>query len=220
MVVLAAAPFVVCSGCDDDLSRYFPLAPGLSWRYRVQLAQSSGSAAADTAVVTNLNPVTLFSRSVVPQRSELFGQTVVRFLAHTATGVVEFAQQTGQNPPVARDPPDYLLRVPVTVGTNWSSTWESTQAGAQTSLPTVKTIAGIRDTVMVPAGTFADCLHMKIAGKAEVGLPTGPVAIEVTGDEWYAPHIGFIKGAFREVVNQGQATSDLSMSLEIFDSRI
>lgn len=219
MVVLAAAPLVVCSGCDDDLSRYFPLAPGLSWRYRVQLAQSNGIAA-DAAVVTNLNPVTLFSRSVVPQRSELFGQTVVRFLAHTATGVVEFAQQTGQNPPVARDPPDYLLRVPVTVGTNWSSTWESTQAGAQTSLPTVKTIAGIRDTVMVPAGTFADCLHMKIAGKAEVGLPTGPVAIEVTGDEWYAPHIGFIKGAFREVVNQGQATSDLSMSLEIFDSRI
>lgn len=219
MVVLAAAPLVVCSGCDDDLSRYFPLAPGLSWRYRVQLAQSSGSVA-DTAVVTNLNPVTLFSRSVVPQHSELFGQTVVRFLAHTATGVVEFAQQTGQNPPVARDPPDYLLRVPVAVGTNWSSTWESTQAGAQTSLPTVKTIAGIRDTVMVPAGTFADCLHMKIAGKAEVGLPTGPVVIEVTGDEWYAPHIGFIKGAFREVVNQGQATSDLSMSLEIFDSRI
>lgn len=220
MTVLAGAPLVVCGGCDDDLSRYYPLAPGLSWRYRVRVVQSSGTAI-DTALVTNLNPVTLLGRSLVPQRSQLFGQTVVRFLARTETGVVQFAQQTGQNPPVARDPPDYILRVPVTIGTSWSSTWESTQAGSHTSLPTVKTIAGLRDTVMVPAGTFADCLHMKIAGRAEVRLPSGPVVpIEVTGDEWYAPRIGFIRGAFREAVNQGQTTSDLAMSLEIFDSRI
>lgn len=219
MAVLAAAPLIVCSGCEDELSLYYPLAPGLSWRYRVQLAQNNGTTS-DTAVVTNLNPVALFGRSLVPQRSELFGQTMVRFLAHTQTGVVQFAQQTGQNLPVARDPPDYLLRVPVTIGTSWSSTWESTWGGTHTSFPTVKTIAGIRDTIMVPAGTFAECLHMKIAGKAEVRLPTGPATIEVTGDEWYAPRIGFIRGAFREIVDQGQATSDLAMSLEIFDSRI
>ena len=216
LAVLAAVPFVVCSGCDDELAMYYPLAPGLTWRYRVLLAQNSG-AAGDTAVVTNLKPVMLFGRTLVPQRSELFGQTVVRYLAHTQAGVVQFAQQAGQNPPVARDPPDYLLRVPVTVGTSWSSTWESTRGGTHVLFPTVKTIAGTRDTIMVPAGTLADCLHMKIAGKAEVALPTGPVTIEVAGDEWYAPRIGFIKGAFREVVNQGQATSDLSMSLEIFD---
>ena len=70
LAVLAAVPFVVCSGCDDELAMYYPLAPGLTWRYRVLLAQNSG-AAGYTAVVTNLKPVMLFGRTLVPQRSEL-----------------------------------------------------------------------------------------------------------------------------------------------------
>ena len=213
--LLAVVSLVVCSGCDDDLDGYYPLEAGHAWQYRV-LVMQEGGALRGTAVVANLPPATVFGRVSVPQRSELFGKTVVRFLAATNVGVVEFAQQAGTAPPVADDPPDYVLRLPVAAGTSWSSIWKSTRDGGWVSFPTVKTITGTRETVMVPAGTFAECLRVKIAGKAEAALLTGSVTIEVTGEEWYAPDVGFIKGAFRETVNQGEATSELAINLESF----
>jgi hypothetical protein len=45
---------------------------------------------------------------------------------------------------------------------------------------------------------------------------SGPATIEVRGDEWYAPEIGFIKGAFSETVNSGEATTELGMDLASF----
>lgn len=217
LAVLAGTPLAVCTGCQDRLALYYPLAAELTWRYRVVLVQGSETFT-DTAVVTNLSPVSIFDRTLTPQRSQLFGLTVVRFIAQTASGVALFAQQHGEEPPVAREPADYLLRTPVAVGTSWSSSWESTGTTTAVRFPTVKTIASTRATIMVPAGTYADCLHVKITGKAEVALPRGRTTIEVAGEEWYAPRIGFIKSVFRETLNQGEAVSELAMSLAIFDS--
>jgi hypothetical protein len=84
-------------------------------------------------------------------------------------------------------------------------------------VPSVKAIAGVNETVMVPAGTFAGCLRLRITGKADVALASGPATIEVQGDEWYAPQVGFIKGTFRETVSGGHpATTELGMDLESY----
>lgn len=212
--LFAIISLIVCSACgDSDLEGYYPLKAGRAWRYQVSVMQQGG-ALSGTAIVANLPRTTVFGRSGVPQRSELVGETVVRFMSATGGGVMEYAQQAGSAPPVSQDPPDYVLRTPVITGTSWASVWRSTNG--RISFPTVKTITGTRETVMVPAGTFAECLRVKITGKEEVALSAGPATIEVAGEEWYAPDVGFIKGAFRETLNQGEATSELAMYLESF----
>ncbi|HYN37984.1 MAG TPA: hypothetical protein VES39_01910 [Rhodospirillales bacterium] len=194
---------------------YYPLDAGIVWQYRVSLIEG-GAVVAGNANVLNLEPATIFDHTAVPQRSDLFGQTVVRYLAQTEGGIVQIAQQSGTAPPVANNPPDYVLRLPLNSGTSWSSTWNSARERGRVSFPTVKTITGNRDTVMVPAGTFTDCLHVRIAGRSEVALLAGPATVAVTGEEWYAPDVGFIKGAFRETVNQGEAAIELAINLESF----
>jgi hypothetical protein len=105
---------------------------------------------------------------------------------------------------------------PLADGTTWSSTWQSTQEGRRMSFPTVKAIIAVNETVMVPAGTFAGCLRLRITGKSDVNLTSGAATIEVQGTEWYAPNVGFIKGAFRETINGGESSTELAMDLESF----
>lgn len=213
---LALSAILLGSGCQArDLQAFYPLDAGRAWQYRVSVVNENG-AVSETAVVSNFPEEDVLGRRGVPQRSQAFGKTVVRFVAATDAGVVQFAQQAGDSAPVGNDPPDYILKTPIAPGTNWPSVWNGARLDGAISLPTVKTIAGTRETVMVPAGTFAECVRVKVAGKAEVTLPAGRATIEVSGDEWYARDVGFIKGAFRETVNQGEGTLELAMNLENF----
>lgn len=212
---LAALLLFAGAGCDDDLTTYYPMDEGRTWNYRVSVSQDGESVSAN-AVVANLATADVLGRTGVPQRSELFGQTVVRYLTERSDGIVEYAQQSGDTAPVAKDRPDYVLKIPIVPGTSWSSSWQSTTGGTPVDFPTVKAISTIRETVIVPAGTFADCLRIRIAGKNELGLPKGQTIIEVRGEEWYAPGVGFIKGTFRETVNHGEATTELAINLESF----
>jgi hypothetical protein len=206
---------LACCGSSDDLERYYPLASGLTWEYRVSLTRH-GDVAASQATVENLPAATVLGQTGVPQRSETFGHEVIRYLADDDRGIFEFAQQSGGNALVKNDPVDYVLKVPLATGTTWASTWQSTHNGSNISFPTVKAISGTKETVMVTAGTFIDCVHVKITGKADVSLASRATTIEVLGDEWYAPNVGFIKGSFREQVNLGEAVTELGMDLQSF----
>ena len=217
LAAVAALTAALLGGCRDDLSRFYPLDAGMAWQYRVSLTQG-WEATVTTADVANLQPTQVLGRTGVPQRSEMFGQTLVRYLARDERGVFEFAQQQagGVITAVGNDTPNFVLRVPLVDGTTWPSTWQSTRDGRQVSFPTVKAIAATDETVMVPAGTFSRCIRLRITGKAQASLASGPATIEVHGDEWYAPDIGFIKGVFRETVNSGEATAELGMELASF----
>ncbi len=209
---LAVSAILLGIGCQaGDLQAFYPLEAGRAWQYRVSVVNENG-AVNETAVVSNSPEEDVLGRRGVPQLSQAFGKTVVRFVAATESGVVQFAQQAGNTAPVVNDPPDYILKAPIAPGTNWPSVWNGGRLDGAISLPTVKTIASTRETVMVPAGTFAECVRVKVAGKAEVTLPAGRATVEVSGDEWYARDVGFIKGAFRETVNQGEGTLELAMN--------
>jgi hypothetical protein len=215
LAAVAGLAALLLWSCQDDLTRYYPLDAGLTWRYRVSLAEGGGLITT-TADVANLRPADVLGRTAIPQRSEMFGQSLVRYLAKDRRGVFEYAQQAGSGTPVGKDAPNYVLILPVADGTAWSSTWQSTRDGRQQPFPTVKAIAATDETVTVPAGTFSGCLRLKIIGKAQVNLPGGPATIEVRGDEWYAPEIGFIKGTFSETMNSGEATAEIGMDLASF----
>ena len=214
---VAALVSALLSSCQDDLARYYPLETGLAWHYRVTLTQDREVTPA-TADVVNLQPTNVLGRTGVPQQSEMFGQNLVRYLAKDERGIFEFAQQQAGRgvTPVGNGTPNYVLRVPLAEGTTWPSTWQSTRDGRRMSFPTVKTIVRTDETVMVPAGTFSDCIRLKITGKGQANLASGPATIEVQGDEWYAPDIGFIKGIFRETLNSGEAPVELAMDLASF----
>ena len=207
MVVAMAG---LSAACQDDLDHYYPLDAGLTWQYRVSLAQ--GDVTATPASVANLEPREVLGRSAVPQRSQMFGQTQVRYLINDNSGIAEFAKQAG-DVPVLQDPPNYVLKTPLEVGTSWSSTWQTTREGIPVSFPTVKAITATNETITVPAGTFIGCLHVRITGKGDVRLATGPATIEVIGDEWYAADVGYVKGTFRETIDAGASTTELGMDL-------
>lgn len=215
--VAALVSALLLSSCQDDPSRYYPLEAGLAWHYRVTLTQGR-EVTPTTADVVNLPPTNVLGRTGVPQQSEMFDQSLLRYLAQDERGIFEFAQQQagGGVTPVGNGTPNFILRVPLANGTTWPSTWQSTRAGRPMSFPTVKAIAATDETVMVPAGTFSDCIHLKITGKGQANLASGPQTIEVQGDEWYAPDIGFIKGTFRETLNSGEAPAEMTMDLASF----
>lgn len=211
LLPLVVAMAGLSAACQDDFDHYYPLDAELTWQYRVSLAQ--GDVTAIPASVTNLEPREVLGRSAVPQRSQMFGQTLVRYLINDDNGIMEFAQQVG-DVPLLRDPPNYVLKTPLEVGTSWSSTWQTMRDGLPVSFPTVKTITATNETITVPAGTFVGCLHVRITGKGDVRLATGPATIEVIGDEWYAAGVGYVKGTFRETVDAGASITELGMALE------
>jgi hypothetical protein len=213
---IAVLTLALCLGCHGDLTRYYPLDPGFAWQYRVSLTEDHKLTVVRADVV-NMQESHLLGRKTVPQRSDMFGQILIRFLVLDGRGVFEYAQQVGDGVPISTEPPNYVLRAPVADGTTWSSSWHTVKEGRRLSVPTVKTIAAGNETVMVPAGTFAGCLRVRITGKVNVNLRSGPSTIDVQGDEWYAPEVGFIKGTFRETVNGGQlGSTELGMLLDSF----
>lgn len=214
--VVALLTLTLCLGCHSDLTRYYPLDPGFAWQYRVSLTESHDLTSTRGEIV-NMEETRLLGRRTIPQRSEMFGQILIRFLATDRGGVFEYAQQVGDGAPISTEAPNYVLRAPIADGTTWSSSWQTVKDGRRLSVPTVKAIAAVNETIMVPAGTFAGCLRLRITGKIDVNLRSGPSTIDVQGDEWYAPGVGFIKGTFRETVNGGHlSTSERSMLLDSF----
>lgn len=213
---IAVMALALCLGCHGDLTRYYPLDPGFAWQYRVSLTEGN-ELTVTRADIVNMQETHLLGRRTIPQRSDMFGQILIRFLVIDGRGVFEYAQQVGDGVPISTEPPNYVLRAPVADGTTWSSNWQTVKDGRRLSVPTVKAIAAVNETVMVPAGTFADCLRLRITGKVDVNLRSGPSTIDVQGDEWYAPGVGFIKGTFRETVNGGHlSTTELGMLLDSF----
>ena len=186
-------------GCGRNSDDYYPLDVGQSWTYALTIHQSGTSTPIEAAsTVTNLPRRSLNGWSVTPQEGRQFGQVLVRFIAKNADGIVEIATQSGEAAPQMKEPPNYVLKLPLQVGTEWASAWQSNQFGAVTMIPISKRIAERGRPRATAAGRFDDCLRLQISGSGAVPAPSGPAGIKVEGEEWYCPKIGFIEGMFRE----------------------
>jgi hypothetical protein len=101
---------------------------------------------------------------------------------------------------IKRDPPNYVLKLPLNVGESWQATWQSNQFAQTTLIPMTKTVAENDGKISVPAGEFDDLLLVRIDGHGPVIGPGGPVDVRVVGEEWFKPEVGLIRGSFREEV--------------------
>lgn len=208
-----------CSG-TTEAERYYPLADGRRWSY-VMIIRNGTEPDARTletsSTVTNLPALRFAGKKVTPQQTEAFGQSQVRLIHASADGVAEVATQTDPTAqPVARVPPNEVLRSPLQVGRSWPSTWQSNQFAQTTLVPMTKTVARTDGRITLPAGEFGDCLVLSIEGHGPVNAPEGPVNVTVEGEEWFAPGVGLVRGSFREEV-AGRPENATRVDLDLAD---
>jgi hypothetical protein len=197
---LAAAALLVAA-CAPPSERYYPLDAGRSWTYAMTIQPASGQAATATSLVTNLSERTVAGRTVTPQQAEAFDQRRLRFISVDDRGVVEIADQdSNASEPQIKSPPNSILKTPIAVGATWETTWETNQFGKRTLLPMTKKIESTEGPCTVPAGTFSNCLHLRLTGSGPVSADDGSAIVDVDGEEWFAPSVGYVRGIFMESV--------------------
>ena len=152
--------------------------------------------------VTNLPAQRFEDSAVTPQQSEVSGQRSNRLIAAVNDGIAEVATQPDPGAsPIPRRPPNYVLKLPLTVGKSWQATWQSNQFAHTTPIPMTKTVALNDGKIRVPAGEFDGLLLVRIDGHGPVSGPGGPVDVRVVGEEWFKRGVGLIRGSFREEVH-------------------
>jgi hypothetical protein len=178
LVSLALLPF--SQARSDELSEsYFPLKAGMRWEYTVTSTQGQPQ----KLLITNLAPQDVSGANVTPRKSEMGGATVIEFMKQDDTGVYRYAEQKGAKAsPDLVTPMECHLKFPITQGNNWNM---GTKVGNSTVNLNLS-IESVSDQVMVPAGTFKDCLKVKQVGENAAGTT-------VLGYEWYAPKVGVVK---------------------------
>lgn len=199
---LPAAVALLVSACaTTPVARYYPLDAGRSWTYTTLIQSASGQGATAETRVANLPALTLAGRTVTPQETEAFGQRRLRFISADDHGVVEIADQdsTAAEPQI-RDPVNTILKMPLAAGAAWETTWETNQFGRRTLLPMTKTVESTDRPCTAAAGTFDNCLHLTLNGSGPARADTGSAIVDVTGEEWFAPGVGYVRGLFTESV--------------------
>ena len=216
---LSAARAAPGSGSSpNEAETYYPLAAGRTWSYGMTMRQGNEANAGSTQLsrkVTNLPAQQFEDSTVTPQQYEMPGQLSNDLVAAVNDGVAEMATQPDPGAsPIPLRPPNYVLKLPLTVGKSWQATWQSQQFAHTTPIPMTKTVALNDGKIRVPAGDFDGLLMLRIDGHGPVSAPGGPVDVRVVGEEWFKRDIGLIRGSFHEEV-QGYPDNASSVDLDL-----
>ncbi len=157
--------------------------------------------------ISNLAARELMGKMVTPQKylMEVNGQphSGFQYVAQDAYGIFIYAQQEANDvEPKVRSTTMYALKTPLKVGSSWDATLDS-RGGPQVSAKA--TVASIDEVVDAPAGTFKDCVRIRITAP----LPGGK---EIEAFIWYAPSVGQVKS----ITPLGAGSDKLSIQLEFF----
>ncbi len=183
--------FCLCFGlaaCSQAPTQYYPLTQGRTWTYQLSIKTAGGQEGDATLKVTNLAARKLRGRIVTPQKAKVQFRGEAHFefdyMAQDRNGIYTYAEQGPRDvEPQVKTKREYTLKLPIKVGTSWSS---SVDLPGSNVVPGKATIEGVGETVDVPAGTFNGCVKVHIVGAAK----------GTTGDEqylWFAPSVGMVK---------------------------
>ncbi len=192
---------MIVTACAMPTDRYYPLEAGRTWTYATVIQPARGQKTTADTHVTNLKEQTVAGRTVTPQETEAFGQRRLRFISVDGRGVAEIADQDSSAPePRIKSPPNTIVKLPITVGAAWETTWETNQFGTRTLLPMTKKVESTDRPCNTAAGAFSTCLHLRLIGSGPVRTAEGSAVVDVAGEEWFAPGVGYIRGVFDESV--------------------
>lgn len=191
------------AACSQEPTRYYPLTQGRTWTYQLSIKTAGGQEGDATLKVTNLAARKLRGRTVTPQKAKMQFRGEAHFefdyMAQDRNGIYTYAEQSPRDvEPQVKTRREYTLKLPIKVGTSWSS---SVDAPGANTVPGKATIEGVGETVDVPAGTFNGCVKVHIVGAAK----------GTSGDEqylWFAPSVGLIK----EITKAGSGEASLQLT--------
>jgi hypothetical protein len=195
LLLLHALMCSVLCACSPSAPDFYPTAPGKWWQYEVE-TQILGESSRHRLVVQNRR---YDGRELLQQRQ---ADRVYR-LSVTPEGVFQPDASKTQDRSISR------LLVPNNpiIGQQWeaqselglveSRTFDAQDRLRLRHLPVTLTarVAGMHETVTTTAGTFVDCLHLRLTGARNVRVDRGNgfAQVFVKHDEWYAPSVGLVK---------------------------
>lgn len=199
-----AAPLLAAalSGCGGP-EAHFPLEPGISWLYEVDVRTMDGEFTKRYPVRSG-RPTRLGAEAVYP-RVALSGERT--YYARRDDGIWRVARQVRQS----EAPAPYLrpaLVLPATLDADVEWQGQTVTRVLEHTGPPQETLFQIREVVpmryrlaaeaepvAVPAGTFSDCVKVIGEGSlnADVGNYIGRTTIRVETTDWYAPGVGLVR---------------------------
>ena len=180
-------------------SDYYPLLKGARYLYEVKASQKTPSTPAReqtfSAMVIHLPEAVVQGKTVTPEGRYIDGKLAgVIFVADEKSGIYYYANQKGsQKKPVLMNPIQYLIKYPIQIGATWnqeSSAFE-TLYDKRLSVTLHASIEAVEEMVVVPAGVYAGCLKIRMAGK--IPASAGRPEFRIDSQLWYAPGMGMIK---------------------------
>lgn len=118
------------------------------------------------------------------------------FYVSDDNGYYKYAEQKNDMiEPKLLDKPDFVIKSPSTVGLQWEYENKTIFLARKISLPSIVTIEKNDDVVSVPAGTFENCLRIKVYCNVENDKG---YKIKKESYVWYAPGVGYIKSILKE----------------------
>jgi hypothetical protein len=203
MFCMSIVLFVCCQiQVGSNASSYFPTKEGLKWEYQLALQTSLLGNIAQIPIITSTTFATrrLNSTTVVPIKFEVMEQSHFVFIGQNDDGIYEHAIQTEvDTEPKVHPVPKYYLKNPVKVGTNWTLDTETVLLSNKYSIKLNAVIESTDATVTVPAGTFKNCVKVKMSGSKSIKRSfRGNLKIVVVEYDWYAPGVGSVKSIREE----------------------
>lgn len=203
---LTPAIGLVCflAGCTGSSDTLYPTGRGHWWQYRMTTTILDENRT-QKLVVTNLGELEIERRRYLGQRVQ---QDHLRLLEVGDSGVFRKAQRNGRED-YKTDDPATLIAPPAAPAAFSAVTVDSMLQVIESrtfaredklrprryQIPLALTLSDTRETVTVPAGTFADCVVMEARGTRFVPADRGNATAEVEVYErsWFAPGVGLVK---------------------------
>lgn len=184
-VLILSVLFIVCAFkfATRHVDNYFPLEAGVTLEYEY-LRTKGEQKEKGRLQVTNLPPETLEDRKVVPRKYEMHKgtgapQTYVAYFHPNGNGIWFWALKTDKDPrPQILPQPFYYVKNPLESGSTWGEA-----AGPRGRLESIS------ETLTVPAGSFKNCLKVKVTFPADKPLEEATL--------WFAEKVGIIKSLYR-----------------------
>lgn len=205
-LALALAAALGLSACDHgaDPQSFYPLAPGLTWTYRVEIRLLGQQPQTSTRVMENVSRGDFAGEADVAIRRNENGARY--YVVRREDGYYRVAvKSVVHHHPIMDQPATKILPLPAEPGLSWVEPAHTYMLGrARTFISenapgdTVRLDYRIESTnaeVDVPAGRFSGCL--KVVGKTSFHLGAGvgflPSDVPIVQQEWYCRGVGLVR---------------------------
>jgi len=171
---------------------YYPLAIGNSWSYDTKTVfmdyVSKGWIEKKIIGTKYMSLGTAFvGKAAYQYISEKPKYSYMQLWGRTPDGIVLYKAEGAVTPQCSS--PVLVYKLPLLLGSRWTSSYQWESAGKQSSLVDQNEVVSINEIVITPAGTFSNCIKIKINSTFTYGDRISKMIVY----QWLAPGIGLVK---------------------------